>query len=538
MSFLKKLDKIYSTESLEKRFIARSLFWICLFVGVVFLIGCYINLREGDYLSLGIELFFSLYVFVGIPLLYKKKINFVSSSIVYIALVIGILIGVFSIEKSHNAVFISLVYLVPTLGCLSLLGGSVRQTLIIGAIIIAGLFYSYFFKNIPPVIETGDSVSSNLTQLVSPVLMGIVVIVFTSMVVYSTRHIISQLLDSESKSKTRLDSLSTFLESLKETINIGEDLNHSAGISLEITNTISQNLNSMKDSIENLQKQIESTQEIHKSIDKAGLVVKEGTETQSAAVEQSSTAIEEMSASIHMISTTAGSRKELIEHLIKTEKEVSSQIKLGKKSFDEVKSSSAEMLDVVRVISDIAARTNLLAMNAAIEAAHAGNSGRGFAVVAQEIRKLAVEAGSNSQKIKGIIENSIKGIDQAVEINSNVGNEFLSVSDQVKDIDIALSEIISGLSELETGTTEITKVVGNLTDINESVKDSVNEVTTKLGSGKESVNQISTATSQILVHMNDISENSSSIKSEAEKIFNIGKNSINHIKLLEENAVD
>lgn len=532
MTLVRKLDEIYGEETLEKRFIAKSLFWVCLVSSLVFITGSIMNIHEADYLSV-----FALFLLVSILLLFKKKLNFVSNSVIAIALVIGFIIGVFSIDTSLYGSFISMVYLMPTLASIALLAGSVRQSIIANSVVTGGVAISFFYKVLPAARELSLPMSSTVNLLVTPLLMTIIVSVLNTMVVFSTKNIISLLSESESDSNKRVHTLKELFGSIKETINVGEELNTSAETSLGLTGTIADNLVSIEKSIDDLLGQIDSTQKIHESIEHAGRRVKESAHTQSTAVEQSASAVEEMASSIVELSKTAESRRELIEQLVKTEQDVSTQIQQGQKSFDEVKNSAGEMLSVVSVITDISERTNLLAMNAAIEAAHAGNSGRGFAIVAQEIRKLAVEAGSNSQKIKGIIESSIQGIDNAVEINSKVGHEFYGVSKQIQEIDIALSDIITGFTELAEGTNEITKVVENLALSNNSVQISVGEVTDQLNKGRESVDSISSATGNIKKNMNEIADDSVSIKEEAENIYKIGKNNVKHIRTLEENLV-
>lgn len=537
MKISEKIDMLYATESVSRRYIAKSMFWVCIFVAPVFIYGTIINIVELDYFSAVIEVLFAILLFSGFPLIFKKKIDLFSSMFIYASLGVGFSIGVISSTPSPYTAYVSFLFLIPSLTSMALLGHSVRQPVIAGILAIVSILYSYFAKVVPYVRAEGAGNETVSMMLTAPLLMTMIVVILLTMVVYSTKNIVGKLSLSENESLERVKALTALFDSVKETINISEELNTTAETSLSLTGTISGNLASMEKSIDKLQRQIDSTQKIHESIDKAGQVVRESSDTQSSAVEQSASAVEEMASSIVEMSKTAESRRHLIDQLVEIEKDVSGQIQKGQKSFDAVKKQAGEMLNVVSVITDISDRTNLLAMNAAIEAAHAGNSGRGFAVVAQEIRKLAVEAGTNSQKIKNIIESSIKGIDAAVETNSRVSGEFHAVSHQIQEIDIALSDIITGFSELASGTNEITKVVENLAVINNSVQSSVREVTDQLSKGRQSVDHISAATNEIKDNMKEIAGDSVSIQNEAQNIYKIGQNNVKQIRILEEQLV-
>ena len=193
-------------------------------------------------------------------------------------------------------------------------------------------------------------------------------------------------------------------------------------------------------------------------------------ESQSSAITQSSSAIEEMIANIRSVSETLSKNAENV----KTLKESSV---VGHSSLNEVAADirgiaeeSESLLEINSVMRNIASQTNLLSMNAAIEAAHAGNSGKGFAVVADEIRKLA-ENSSQQSKIIGTVLKKIKeSIDKITRSTESVMNKFSAIEDSVKIVAEQEGNIFNAMTEQGAGSNEILQAIAQVNDITSQVK--------------------------------------------------------------------
>jgi methyl-accepting chemotaxis protein len=197
---------------------------------------------------------------------------------------------------------------------------------------------------------------------------------------------------------------------------------------------------------------------------------------QGTKVNQSASAIEEMTASINSVNAIVQKRSETAQSLLGVTKEGSEyQVTTGQ-MMDDVNKSVKAVHELLEVINEIAARTNLLAMNAAIEAAHAGEKGRGFAVVASEIRKLAESTSKNSSSIGKTLGELVKKIDRAQEASRNSSRAFDDIKNGVDSMVQSFMEISTSTRELDAGTQDMLGSVNELSEISHHLKDGAGEM--------------------------------------------------------------
>jgi methyl-accepting chemotaxis protein len=164
-------------------------------------------------------------------------------------------------------------------------------------------------------------------------------------------------------------------------------------------------------------------------------------------IASSSSSMEEVIGSMESIGRIAEGDRAAAESLVEATAE--SRVVFGEtfESLSGIARSVEEINDMARVISEIASSTNLLAMNAAIEAAHAGESGKGFAVVADEIRKLASAASESSKSIGDTIRSVSEKMSGAAGARDRAASAFEAIDAQIQSVTASAAKIDSLLGE-------------------------------------------------------------------------------------------
>jgi methyl-accepting chemotaxis protein len=213
---------------------------------------------------------------------------------------------------------------------------------------------------------------------------------------------------------------------------------------------------------QNLRDRIKSAEGTVASIDKSIGILDDRIESQTAAVTESSASIEEMAASIQNVAAIAeresGRSRELVELVGKGQ----SAQQILEESVRIVVEKFSAIQEVLIVIEGIAGSTNMLAMNAAIEAAHAGEAGKGFAVVSDEIRRLAESTGENARIITSSIKEMLESINVSLSSSVTSTSVFGEFSSRVNNFIAAFGEISSAMAEISSGTDQTLQGVSEL----------------------------------------------------------------------------
>ena len=202
--------------------------------------------------------------------------------------------------------------------------------------------------------------------------------------------------------------------------------------------------------------------------------ISHGATEQSSAIEELTASMSEINEKVKNSARHAQNTSRLVESLGSEILESNAHMAEMVKAMDEIKNSSKDIKEIINTIDDIAEQTNLLALNAAIEAARAGEAGKGFAVVADEVRKLAEESSLAVQNTAELIERSIETVERGKEIADSAASSLNDVVKNTKEavelvsnIFVLSEEQACAIGEINGGIEQIADVVQSNSAISE-----------------------------------------------------------------------
>jgi methyl-accepting chemotaxis protein len=253
---------------------------------------------------------------------------------------------------------------------------------------------------------------------------------------------------------------------------------------------------------------------------------------QSDSVSQSSSAIEEMLANINSVARICQMNMENVERLAEASGVGRSGLEEVAADIQEIARESAGLLEINGVIQNIASQTNLLSMNAAIEAAHAGEAGKGFAVVADEIRKLAENAAEQTKTIGSVLKKITGSITVIQEAADGVLGKFEAIDTGVKTVLDQEEHIRNAMEEQTIGSKQILEAVERLNEITRRVKSSASDMQEESGEVIREGKNLKIAAAEISSGVNEIAARVNMVNQSVEHLREIGNKNRDNIEAL------
>lgn len=258
--------------------------------------------------------------------------------------------------------------------------------------------------------------------------------------------------------------------------NVGTELASNMTETAAAVNQIAANIQSVKTQAVNQSASVSETNstmgQITINIDKLNGHI----ESQSASIHQSSSAIEEMLANITSVTQTLMKNGQNVKDLASASEKGRTGLESMSSDIQKIARESDGLLEITALMNTIASQTNLLSMNAEIEAAHAGEAGRGFAVVAAEIRKLAESSAEQSKTVAAVLKQIKDSIDHILRSVAAVSSNFEVINDEIKTVYQQEESIQMAMEEQGQGSKQVLEAVEELNNISRMVKSSSGEM--------------------------------------------------------------
>ena len=336
---------------------------------------------------------------------------------------------------------------------------------------------------------------------------------------------------------TFIEMLQDIVRDLNEAQNslsqIGQNLGTNSQESASATAEIMANIEGVRKQSENQASAVDNTTTVlakaNSSVDELENMV----DAQSAAVTESSAAIEEMLENISSVTDSVHKMSDSFKELSVTVGDGKTKLANVDGKVGEIAEQSKMLIQANQIISQIASETNLLAMNAAIEAAHAGKAGEGFSVVANEIRKLAETSSAQSKNINAELKQISASIKDVVELSKDSQTAFGQIVTHLDETDSVIRQIDGAMSEQEKASRQVFEALGDIrnqtlgvSEKSRDVKDVINSVSNDMGS----VTQIS---STILGSMDEMAAGAQQISSSSQSVSNLALDTNRNIEVLQ-----
>lgn len=324
------------------------------------------------------------------------------------------------------------------------------------------------------------------------------------------RGVAEQVVNSSSELDTVVEQTSAATERLSSSI---DQVNAAAEENMASVTETGNNLKTMLSSVDRITEQVDS---------------------QASNVEQSSSAVTELAESVRSVTTTTEQANELAEQADRVAREGGEAVRTSLQSIHDIESASEQVNSIISVISKISAQTNMLAMNAAIEAAHAGEAGRGFAVVAEEVRSLAADSAGSAREISEHIKQMRAQVKTGVSNAENAGEALDRIQSDIARTSGLIAEIASAMREQNSGTDELLTGITSLVDSTESIRSVAREQKERNDTMRTSLDELLESFSEIQKSTNEQARGTREIVESFERLKRVSAENAQVVEKLRE----
>ncbi len=478
-------------------------------------------------------------VFVGIALfcsavvamLRAGKYHAASSAFLY-----GLFAAMFVAIKFDQYVDVYETYVFGTLGCFllvvtTLIADRSRQAIVIGVLDLAAIEALYWLDAFPK--DGGKVTVLAIQNLATSSLMTAISAAVAAYLVRLTTNLLVEVERDAKAAERSYDELNAAMGKAQvSSLRIGESLSASVTRTSESIGLLSAQGRGISRGMDELDGALGKSSEANQRAEEYQAKVKAALSAYSEQVARASAAIEQMAAAADSLARQAGGKKAAVSALVETSKSGEDVLSAMSQSMEQIQASANHVADLGAIIGDVADRTNLLGMNASIEAAHAGAAGRGFAVVANEIRALSVEAAKSAR----VIGDTLKEVQAAIASSASRSGEalgsFRKISEDIRGVSLMIDELLSSIQELSSGSADVVSAVSAVADLTRSTEVAVDRCSEGMEETLKGMDAVSEIASRVRVETAEMSNRFDEMSKDSEQVRKLGGENLGTIQAL------
>ncbi len=504
-----------------------------MFINVVLVIGCvlymfYTSLTLFKLTTVG-GMFIAMWIMLSSLILLKKRRYKAASVLTGGDITAMMTVLIFLMPSDHIlSVYRCGMLMLFALSITTFVGYTKYQVIFVGILGTVVTIYHTFGN-----VTQGTEQYPKAYILLSFLVIYIIIATILSKLVDDNNKLILSAEKEIYKGKERFDKLQKLVESSKDGTGVGENLiNTTKNIiqlieqtrsELEQTEEKSKNLDEkITDALMNADNLIMQTEQIH-----------ETTKKQSEGIKSSSSTITQISRTTETTANVLEEKEKAIRNLPEITKEVKKQMANLAKVVQEITNTSKDINDANSAIKNIADKTNVLAMNATIEAARAGTYGRGFMVVANEIRSLSNLTTKSTENITITLQQSIEKSKSIKVINENLHSSYDTITKGISDVVTTSSEMIDNMHEANQGTNTLIDILNKNQGMFEQVLSSITNMFSMIDNIHDSISFITDLSSSNKQYVMKVKDMLLMVVDEIKMLNDMGYMNVESLKVLE-----
>ncbi len=458
---------------------ARVLAPVSLTIGVFSIILAVIMLTTGAAtVSIAIGFLFTICL-ATLILMAKKRYGIASSLFIY-----GLFLVMFAAIKFDAYQNVYECYVFATLGffvlvVLALVGISQIQALVMTVLTLGAIAVLYIFDALP--IDEGIVTTLAIQSLSTCAILIIAGGSFVATTIRMQKKLVDETAEMSEASRIQYhETIDAINETQAKSQMISEKLAHSAENLQKAAHQLQNFIEEALQGLAMLDDAITANNRSEHDVLSTQRRVTQAISQYFTKIHESSASINQMIQAIEEIGTATLQRQHGVANLSALAHDGEERVAEISQSIQELVQSTSRMEEMNTLIGDVAGRTNLLGMNASIEAAHAGEAGKGFGVVAEEIRALAEEASEGSRTIASILSDTQEMMEQAEKSGQATTEFFTKMSEEIQQVAATLNQLLNRLKEITSGTAEVSEAINGFSIFSDEAHLALEEIQTAI----------------------------------------------------------